>query len=209
MSNDKPTKSPQGGRQGWLCAYAQGLKTGTKKGWLESLRLWSIPQEEAQDVTKKTYLNAADGPMVWLGEQIIKRMEKAGYPSRIFIAYRSADQQNKEFAEGDSKARAYQSPHQFYEAVDIIHKTRAWNVSQDYWDTLASIVRVVEREYNIDLVHGYDWGWDSAHIEIALWRQVPKRQLAKVGYHYPPSPWEREQRFKELLPAVYKSQHRD
>ncbi len=206
--NDAPKKSNSGRKQSWLRAYARGLKGGTPKTLCESLRLWSIPQEQAQDVTKKTYLNAADGPMIWLGEQIVKRMEKAGYPSRIFCGYRSPEQQDKEFAEGDSKARAYQSPHQFYEAVDIIHKTKAWNVSQDYWDTLAAIVRVVEREYAIDLVHGYDWGWDSAHIEIALWRQVPKRQIGKTGSNYPPSPWEREQRFKELLPAVYAAQHR-
>lgn len=150
-------------------------------------------------------MNKSDGPMLWLGDQIVKRMEKAGYPSRIFCGFRSPEQQNREFADGDSKAKAWQSPHQFYEAVDIIHKTKAWNVSQDYWDMLATVVRTVEREYSIDLVHGYDWGWDSAHIEIALWRQVPKRQIRKEGHNYEPSPWEREQRFKELLPAVYRS----
>lgn len=206
--NEKNRKSPQGRRQSWLCAYAQGLQTGGVKGLLQSLRHWSIPQEKAQDVRKKTYMNKSDGPMIWLGEQIVKRMEKAGYPSRIFIGYRSPEQQNREYAEGDSKAKAWQSPHQYYEAVDIIHKTKAWNVTQDYWDTLASIVRTVEREYNIDLVHGYDWGWDSAHIEIALWRQVPKRQIAKTGGHYTPSTWERDQRFKELLPKVYAQQNR-
>lgn len=145
--------------------------------------------------------------MHWLGEQIVKRMEKAGYPSRIFCAYRSPEEQQKAFDRGASKARPFRSPHQFFEAVDIIHKTKAWDVSQDYWDTLAIVVRTIERQYKVDLVHGYDWGWDSAHIELKDWRAVRAAQSYLGPYRVPTSA-ELEQRFKSVLPAVYANLHR-
>ena len=149
-------------------------------------------------------MNHRDGPMIWLGEKIVQKMNEAGWPSRIFQGYRSPELQQQYKDKGTSKAGPWQSPHQFYEAVDIIHQTKAWDVPQDYWDTLASVVRVVEQEYAIDLEHGYDWGWDSAHIEIKDWRNVRDRQKASGGYHVP-SELERAARFKEKLPAVWAS----
>lgn len=143
------------------------------------------------------------GPMIYLGHQICKRMEQIGYPSKIAVAYRSPEQQEVEFAEGQSKARAWQSPHQFYEAVDICHKYKGWPKDTDpYWEALASVVRNVEADYGVELTHGMrDWGWDYAHVQLRDWKAQRQMLRTATGYRKP-TPEELYYRFREVLPKV-------
>jgi len=66
------------------------------------------------------------GPMGFLADQIMKELQRAGYPSREFNLYRSAKDQERMYARRVSKARAFESAHQFYGASDIIHEKWAW-----------------------------------------------------------------------------------
>ena len=159
----------------------------------------SHPTEQMQVQKMQTRYNYVRGPMYFLAQQIIRRMQEAGYPAFVWCHYRSPEQQNKEYAEGDSKARAYHSPHQFMEAVDILHPKLYWGASQDYWDTLAACVKVVEEKFAVALVHGYDWGWDSAHIELKDWRSMRSRVGQSV-----PTLYQLADRFEEVLPEQWK-----
>lgn len=148
------------------------------------------------------------GPMYFLGQKIVQQMQKAGYPSKIVYCYRSPEKQEHLYASGRTRpgrkvtnARAYQSAHQYSEAVDICHKHKGWDVSEAYWDQLAIAVRIVEEKYGVPLNHGHNWRFrDSAHIEVMAWKEV----RAQIG-HREPTPSELDARFQDLLPKEWRA----
>lgn len=169
---------------------------------LDRLRQWAISTDGTKTVEKKqsVRLSHVDGPMYYLAQQIVKRMGKAGYPSKIYEHFRTPERQWELFNKGRSKAGPWQSPHQFGEACDIAHKSLAWNAPPEYWETLAKVVRVVASEYNVNLVHGHHWKFvDSAHVELADWRLV---RAAQGDEPRRPTTEEMAARFKEVLPRV-------
>lgn len=145
-------------------------------------RLW--PHERGADPKRQTIFCYQDGPMFWLGQKIVLEMQKAGYPAKIAECYRDYRRQMDLLRQGRSKAMAFQSPHQFYLAVDIIHPSKGWDVSSAYWETLASCVRVVEEKYGRGerlLVHGHNWQFkDSAHVQLANWHEFADRILGDL-----------------------------
>jgi hypothetical protein len=197
----------------WLRAYARGLFEGNL---YKTLHEFAYSKELRFQVEKpKAFLNSSDGPMIWLGDQIVKRMEKAGWPSKVYYGYRSPELQTKLYnrrvkGRRVTNAKAYESPHNFYEAVDIVHSTLYWNAPPEYWEALAQCVRVVEAEYNVELTHGHYWKTivDSAHIELTNWRIVKARQSRKRGDYWPPTKQELVDRFDEVIPAIWRSKHR-
>jgi len=154
-----------------------------------------------QDQKPAFRINYAEGPMGFLLSHIVKRMAAAGWPATVHALYRSPAEQNAAKARGASKASAYHSPHQFYEAGDVVHKTLFWDAPQEFWDTLAIVSRQVANDFGVPLELGYDWGWDSAHVEIKGWREVRRRQ--KVTHT--PTKLELDLRFKELLPKQFET----
>ncbi|MBW4983474.1 M15 family metallopeptidase [Mameliella sp. CS4] len=158
--------------------------------------------------TRFTYVN---GPMFFLGQKIVKAMEDAGYPAKISECYRSPERQQELYAKGRvtggrkvTNALPFQSAHQFFEAVDIIHPERGWDVTPEYWETLAACVRIVADKFGVTLEHGHYWAFvDSAHIELADWED--HRAMLKAdngGIHRVPSASQLWARFNDVLPAV-------
>jgi hypothetical protein len=176
---------------------------------LEGAREARYPREKMQEPKRQSRFTYTDGPMFFLGLQIVKAMQDAGYPAKIHECYRPPERQDALFAKGKSKARAWSSPHQFLEAVDIIHPSKGWNVSDEYWDTLHACATIVEEKFGVEFEHGYDWGWDKAHIELKDWRvmreRIKRASGAKMRNPYPAELW---QRFKEVLPSVAKQHMR-
>jgi len=171
--------------------------------------------ESYQVEKRQTRYTYTDGPMYYLGQQIVKFMQDAGYPAKILYCYRSPEKQAELYAKGRTapgrkvtNAQPWQSAHQFYEAVDIIHPKLAWAVSETYWDTLASCVEVVSDRFAVKLNHGHTWRFrDSAHIEMPDWRIIQgihRREWEKGKPMRPPNEFELFQRFKEVLPKVIK-----
>lgn len=156
------------------------------------------PRVKFQAEKRQTRYTYTDGPMIYLGQQIVKKMQDAGYPSKIFYGYRSAELQQALYNKRPrvTYARPYESPHQYYEAVDIVHETLFWNAPPEYWETLSAVVEVVSKEFGVGLSHGHDWKMvDSAHIELSDWRF----QKARVGLQRP-TPEQLRLRFAEVLP---------
>lgn len=181
----------------------------TIKSLFTSARERRYPQEKMQESKRQSRFTYTDGPMFFLGQQIVKAMQDAGYPAKISECYRSPERQAKLKAKGTSKAGPWKSPHQFLEAVDIIHPSKGWNVSQEYWDTLNACTLIVEEKYGVDIVSGYDWGWDMAHIELRDWRSVRDRlRTETLGAMRPPNPAELWERFEQVLPKVAKQHKR-
>lgn len=192
-----------------------------------------FPREKMQVPKRQTAFTYVEGPMNYLGQQIVKAMEDAGYPAKILYCYRSPEIQRGLYAKGRTtggrrvtNAKPWESPHQYYEAVDIIHPALAWRVSDKYWDTLAACVRIVAEKYGVNLKHGHDWDGDgipvrddpdeqfqdSAHIELADWRTVRDRHRNTVlasGQSRAPSREELWARFCEVLPKEAERLKRD
>lgn len=167
------------------------------------------PREKMQTPKRQTRFTYTEGPMYYLGQQIVKGMQDAGYPAKIIECYRSPERQLKVFSEGHSKATAWQSPHQYNEAVDIVHPSKYWNVSEEYWTTLAAVVEIVAEKYSVQLTHGHTWKFrDSAHIQLADWKRVRNAHRALINYEGKPRPRTKDElwrRFEEVLPAVARS----
>lgn len=192
----------------------------TPQQLMQAARLHQYPREKMQVPKRQTRFTYDLGPMYFLGQQIVKAMQDAGYPAKILYCHRSADEQRALYAKGRTapgdivtQARPWESPHQYYEAVDIIHPSLAWDVSEDYWEALASCVRIVAERYDALLVHGHEWRFrDSAHIEMADWRfqQAEHRERVMLeGKERPPNEAELWARFKSVLPKEAARVERD
>lgn len=174
--------------------------------------------ERYQVEKRQSRFTYTDGPMKFLGQQIVKRMEDSGFPAMIHTCYRSPQEQARLYAKGRSasgrivtKAKPWSSAHQLWEAVDIVHPELFWNASPEYWDTLAACVRAVSEQYGVKLNHGHNWRFvDSAHIEIQNWRIFKEDHRERCnGSLRPLSAVELWDRFREVLPAVSRAYLRD
>lgn len=197
----------------WWKKLRQKLKRwNSPKELMKAARQAQHPREKMQEPKRQTRFNYTQGPMYYLGQQIVKAMQDAGYPAKILFCYRSPEDQHKLYQKGRShkgplvtNANAWQSAHQYSEAVDIIHPSKGWEVSEEYWETLASVVRIVEEKYNVDLTHGHYWKFrDSAHIELTDWKTIKAiyAYRSEGGQAKPPTKAELWKRFIDVLPAV-------
>lgn len=154
-----------------------------------------------------TRMNYKDGPMGFLGDQIKKEMQRAGFAPRTYCLYRSPEQQAIERASGDSKAGPYSSAHQYYAGEDIICEYWAWFASpkapngDGFWDALWDCVELVSEKYGVKFSKRLSW--DAAHVQIADWRSFAR----KVGKRKPTQD-ELDAWFAELLPEVWKQHQR-
>ena len=105
--------------------------------------------------------------------RFVARCRKIGVPLFAHCFLRSAAEQNKLFAAGTSKARAWESPHNFGLAVDIVHGTKAWDLTRKQWDLIGHIGKEVAAQLGLKVVWGGDWKfYDPAHWELANWRDI-------------------------------------
>lgn len=150
------------------------------------------------------------GPMGFLSDQIMKEMQRAGYPVREFNLYRPPSEQAKYKATGTSRAGPYSSAHQFFGASDLIHERWAWfNPAQKgdvpdgtmFWDRLWDCVAVVSERFDVEFSKRLNW--DPAHIELANWRS-----MREVVGHEEPNQTQLDWYFQVTLPAVWKQHQR-
>lgn len=115
------------------------------------------------------------GPMGFLADQIMKEMQRAGYPPREFNLYRSPEEQKKMRSRRVSMVGPFDSAHQYYAASDIIHEKWAWFAAdeapdgQAFWDCLWDCVEVVGEKYRVEFAPRITW--DPAHVQLKNWRE--------------------------------------
>ncbi len=87
---------------------------------------------------------------------------------RLFETYRTPDEQEKAFARGTSKARAFESAHQFGLAADFV----PWDGKQFHWpDRDHPEWRSLAAEAS-RLGLSVPIGWDRPHVEHRSWARV-------------------------------------
>lgn len=147
--------------------------------------------------TRYTY---TDGPMMFIGQQIVRAMQQAGWDAKISECYRSPERQRKLMKTRFSNADMWESPHQYYLAVDIIHAKLGWKVDPRFWQDLAAAVAVVQKKFGVLLEHGHTWTdpRDSAHIELADFRRWRSMYFGR-----PPTGKELDHMFAMVLPNVW------
>lgn len=105
-----------------------------------------------------------------LASQLAKDFEDGTleYEFRIFETYRTPQRQAIVAAQGNSKAQAFRSAHQFGLAVDfvpfVLGRGFTWDVPVDCWDHLRSRAGAAGMICDIP--------WDRAHIEHPLWKEL-------------------------------------
>lgn len=151
------------------------------------------------------------GPMGFLGDQIQKEMDRAGYPVKEHCLHRGARAQNAAFERKASKARAFQSAHQFYGAGDYVHEKWFWFAKKNddgsptgapdgtmFFDALWDCVALVSEKYGVEFAPRLSW--DAAHVELANWRVMRDR----IGERKPNST-DLRWYFAFTLPRVWKA----
>lgn len=149
------------------------------------------------------------GPMGFLSDQIMKEMQRAGYPVSEFNLYRDWLEQQRMLDRGVSRAKPYQSAHQYYAAADIIHEKWAWfDKSQKgvpdgaiFWDRLWDCVEVVGEKYKVEFSPRISW--DPAHVQLSNWRE-----FQSVVGRQQPSVTALQWYFQYTLPVVWKQHQR-
>ena len=108
---------------------------------------------------------------------LIKRMAALGVPLWCHTAVRTAEQQLREFEEGDSGLR--DGPHVHGLALDIVHGAKAWSLTRKQWDLIGHVGKEICRQRGFALEWGGDWRspWDPAHWQVADWKPLK--------FHYP------------------------
>lgn len=118
-------------------------------------------------------------PNILIFEKLfIRRMQNVTVPVFAHNMIRDLGHQQRLFDEGVSKAKPGQSPHQYGCAVDIVHGTKAWKLTDEQWLLMGHIGHELAGQLGIKLVWGGNDGpgdkfaWDPAHWQLANWRDV-------------------------------------
>lgn len=153
-------------------------------------------------------VNRGRGVMQFLADQMVKRMFAAGFPAKIAGLYRPPDKQLLLYMQGGPMvARPEASPHQYCEAVHIVHLSLERDVSHAFWQALAASAWSVSEQYEVPL-DGQDH--DPAHWEIRDWWAFKARHDAVIkklrnagdGDEWQmPSQFMLDERFRELVPS--------
>lgn len=87
---------------------------------------------------------------------------------RVFETYRTPQRQQFVHEQGTSRARQYQSAHQFGLAVDFVPWTKERGF---FWDTDLALYSFLKNEATR---HGLEvpLSWDRCHVEHPLWDKV-------------------------------------
>lgn len=102
---------------------------------------------------------------------LLRELQKRNMPFFPHTYVRTNAEQEKLYANGVTKARAGQSPHNHGMAVDIVHFGRYWDLTKKEWDVIGLIGKEVARKRKIKITWGGDWKfYDPAHWELADWK---------------------------------------
>lgn len=110
---------------------------------------------------------------------MVARFASVGVPMYPYAIVRTAEEQWKEYREGDSKAKPDKAPHVWGGAYDLIHSVHGWNLSKKQWEFVGHVGKELAKQRTLDMTWGGDWppivdkvGWDPAHWQLRRWRQV-------------------------------------
>lgn len=169
--------------------------------------MWNRDPAMGEPRKRLTRMRYTVGPMGFLADQIMKELQRAGYPPKEFQLYRPPELQRKYQIKGTSRAAPFQSAHQFYGASDIIHERWAWFAADEapdgkhFWNRLWDCVELVSEKYDVEFSERLSW--DPAHVQLANWRE-----MREVVGHEEPNQMHLDWYFQVTLPKVWKQRLR-
>lgn len=106
-------------------------------------------------------------------KKLVKRCFKLGIPMFAHCVNRGSEEQNRLYRAGRSKARAGESPHNFGAAADIVHGTKAWDLTRKQWGIIGHVGKELAASLGFSVEWGGDWKfYDPAHWELSNWRDI-------------------------------------
>ena len=168
--------------------YKNSKDEFVSKDHVEAAR--TLATTKYKSVTKAYDFDGVHPDIIDFWKAMDKHCKKRNIPLWAFEFVRSKKRQDALQAKGRSKAKGGQSPHQIHRireyhpktgeiiregnfcmAVDIVHASRAWNLTKKEWDVLGSIGKEIARKRNLKMEWGGDWKfYDPAHWQIENWR---------------------------------------
>lgn len=120
--------------------------------------------------------------IIEFADALVARFAKLGVPLFPHCIVRTPADQDAAYALGHSRIKGSgEYPHRFA-AVDIIHGTLGWKMSEKSWDLIGHVGFEVAKKVGATLVWGGDWDgdgdihdqklYDPAHWELAFWRSM-------------------------------------
>lgn len=143
--------------------YADDLRLMTDRAFCASQRY--------TDQQGRANREGADPRILEFERKLIRRARNLGVPLFAHCVIRGSHQQTDLFLAGRSKAKAGESPHNYGCAVDIIHGTKGWALTERQWAVIGHIGKELAMQAGLTVTWGGDWKfWDPAHWELTDWR---------------------------------------
>lgn len=144
-----------------------------------------LMSQKYEEQSWRAVRKGADPDILAFEKLMIKACAKMGIPMFAHNMVRDAAHQNRLYVEGRTQAMAGESPHNFGMAVDIVHSTRAWDLTHDQWKVVGHLGKECARQANLRIAWGGDWKfYDPAHWEIADWRLRSAERQAKFDQSF-------------------------
>jgi hypothetical protein len=158
------------------------LEGGTYGQELRSMQDRSFCLSERFKLQQTRAVRAGSHPdIVEFERRLVARLKKLGVPMFAHAFKRDGHDQDMLFVRGLSKARAGESPHNYGLAVDIVHGTKAWDLTRKQWELIGHLGHEVARQLGVKVEWGGDWKfYDPAHWEIANWRDIGSSWYAPI-----------------------------
>lgn len=111
-----------------------------------------------------------------------RAMRKLNIPTFAHNMVRDDAHQNALYVQGVTKSKAGKSPHNYGLAVDIVHSTKAWDLTPEQWAVFGHVGKEVAKRLAIPIIWGGDWKFfDPAHWELENWRTLKNWKLEAAG----------------------------
>lgn len=142
-----------------------------------------LSHERYRDQNTRADRVGAHPDIVRFEKAMRKAMAKIYVPVFAHNMVRDAAHQNALYVQGVSLAKAGESPHNYGLAVDIIHSTKAWDMTREQWEIFGHVGKEVAKRQGLAIVWGGDWArfWDPAHWEMEQWRTRKNWKLEMAG----------------------------
>lgn len=146
--------------------------------------------ERYRDQNGRADRDGAHPEIVAFEKAMRKAMAKIYVPVFAHNMVRDAAHQNALYVQGVTKAKAGQSPHNYGLAVDIVHSTKAWDMTPEQWAIFGHVGKELALRHGIPIIWGGDWTSfpDPAHWEIANWKSLKNWKAEILAGNPPPEP---------------------
>lgn len=151
--------------------------TAPKPGIDAALRGLMAPQfldsERFQEQQWRANRKGAHPSIVLFEKALILDCARLGIPMFAHNMVRTEAEQNALYVKGVTKAKGLDGPHTHGMAVDIVHSTKAWELTDVQWAAIGHLGKERAKQANIRITWGGDWKfYDPAHWELTDWRKL-------------------------------------